>query len=294
MHPNVLLPALTSLLGFGFAGVLLVRSAGRRRPAYLVWGLGLAWYALAAGAEALGGAQGWTAALYRAWYITGAIGVAAYLGAGTLYVHREPAFGALTVVWLLAASVPALAGRHTTLGLLGLAAAGVVTAVLSWRPAWFAHAVFAVLVVASVFAANQVLNAAVDLSLLPTGPDQVVSGQAFDPDIRALTPPFNIGGAFVLLSGAVLSAWHFWRTRALPRRVASNVLIAVGAFVPSLASGLTRYGITSLFFVGELIGLVCILAGFLLSGSPARAEPLPPALGMRAGLGGEVPSNVEA
>ena len=124
------------------------------------------------------------------------------------------------------------------------------------------------LVVATVLAATQVLSAPVDRSLLPTSPDQVVSGQAFDAETRALTPPFNIAGALVLLSGAVLSALHFWRTRALPKRVASNVLIAVGAFVPSLASGLTRYGITSIFFVGELVGLVCILAGFLLSGSP--------------------------
>jgi hypothetical protein len=65
----------------------------------------------------------------------------------------------------------------------------------------------------------------------------------------------------------VSSALYFWRTRAQPGRVASNVLIAFGAFVPSLASGLTRFGITSLFFLGELLGLVCILAGFLLSGS---------------------------
>jgi hypothetical protein len=266
-HLNVFLPAVTSVLGLGFAGVLLLRFVGRRQPYYLVWGLGLVWYAVAAGTEALGGAQGWTEGLYRTWYITGAIGVAAFLGAGSLYLHRQPAFGALTVVWLLAACAPALAGRHTTIGLLGLASAGALTAVLTWRPAWFANAVFAVLVVASVVAASQVLNAAVDRSLLPISADQVVSGQAFDAETRALTPPFNIAGALVLLSGAGLSALHFWRTRALPRRVAANVFIAVGAFVPSLASGLTRYGITSIFFVGELVGLVCILVGFLLSGT---------------------------
>jgi hypothetical protein len=270
IEPNVLLPALTSLLGFAFAGVLVRRAIGRRQAYYVVWALGLVWYAVAAGAEALGGAEGWTATLYRTWYITGAIGVAAFLGAGTLFLHRDPGFGVLTVVCLLGASVPALAGRHTAVGLLGLASAGVVTAALFWRPALFARAVFAVLVVASVLAAGQVLTAAVDPSLLPASPDQVVSGQAFDADTRALTPPFNIAGALVLVSGAVLSAWRFWRTRALPRRVASNVLIAVGAFVPSLASGLTRYGVTSLFFVGELVGLACILAGFLLSSSPER------------------------
>src|SRR6202022_3889353 len=129
------------------------------------------WYAIAAGTEALGGAQGWNFALYRAWYITGAIGVAAFLGAGTLYLHREPAFGALTVICLLAGCASVLAGRHTTIGLLGLGAAGLVTAVLTWKPAWFAHAVFGLLVVASVLAAGQVLNAPIDSSLLPASPD---------------------------------------------------------------------------------------------------------------------------
>ena len=106
-----------------------------------------------------------------------------------------------------------------------------------------------------------------EASLLPTSPDQIVQGNAFDADTRALTPAFNIAGALVLILGAVLSALHFWRTRALPERVMSNVLIAVGAFIPSVASGLTRFGITSVFFVGELLGLAFILAGFLLSGS---------------------------
>jgi urea transporter len=144
--------------------------------------------------------------------------------------------------------------------------------VLTWRPAWFGHAVFGVLLCASLLAAISVMSSSVDLSLLPSNPDEVVSGQAFSADTRALTPPFNIAGAASLILGAVISALHFWRTRALPHRVASNVLIAVGAFVPSLSSGLTRFGITSIFFIGELVGLVCILAGFLLSGSTEAAS----------------------
>ncbi|MCA1647652.1 MAG: hypothetical protein LC797_20050, partial [Chloroflexi bacterium] len=133
-------------------------------------------------------------------------------------------------------------------------------------------AVLGVLLLASLLAAISVAAARVDLSVLPISPDQVVSGQAFDAETRALTPPFNIAGAAVLVLGAVDSALAFWRTRAAPDRVAANVLIAFGAFVPSLTSGLTRFGITSLFFVGELLGLVCILTGFLLSGRPAARE----------------------
>jgi hypothetical protein len=270
LHPNVLLPAITSLFGFGFAGLLLRRFAVRRQPYQFVWALGLVWYALAAGSEALGGAFGWTPALYRAWYLTGAIGVAAYLGAGTVYLHRETAFGSLVVVCLLVGSIPALAGRHVGVGLLGLATATLLTIVLTYRPRLFAHALFSLLLALTLLAAGKVLSAPLDLGLLPTTVDDVVNGQAFDAQTRALTPPFNITGAAILLLGAVLSGLHYWRSREYPNRVASNVLIALGAFVPSLTSGLTRFGVTSLFFVGELVGLVCILAGFLLSAAPTR------------------------
>ena len=249
-----------------FCGVLLSKFRQRRQPYYLVWTLGLLWYALATAAEATGGARGWTPVLFRLWYLTGAIGVAAYLGAGTLYLHRDPSFGSLTVVCMMGASVPALATNHLEIGLTGLGTAIALTAVLSTRPRWFAHATFAALVAASAIAVVKVFNAPIDAGLLPASADQVVSGQALDADTRALTPPFNISGALVLILGALVSALHFWRTRALPGRVSSNVLIAVGAFVPSVASGLTRFGVTSLFFLGELLGMTCILAGFLLSG----------------------------
>jgi hypothetical protein len=272
LQPNVLLPAFTSLLGLAFAGVLLARFFTRRQPYLLVWCIGLLWYALAAGTEALGGQLGWTAPLYRAWYITGAIGVAAYLGTGSLYLHRDSAFGSLAVVCVLAGSPPALATGHVVIGLLCLAAALLLTTILTWRPTWFAHTVVLLLVVATVLADYQILNAPIDLSLLPSSPDQVVSGQAFDAETRSLTPPFNISGALVLVLGAVMSAVYYRRTHAFPNRVKSNVLIAVGAFIPSLASGLTRFGITSLFFLGELLGLLCILAGFLLASVP---QPLP-------------------
>src|SRR5438105_6024056 len=109
LHPNVLLPTLTSLLAFGFTAVLAQRFASRHRPYYFVWSLGLLWYALAAGTEAIGGTLGWSPILYRIWYTTGAIGVAAYLGAGTLYLHRDPPFGSVTVVCVLGGGVPALA-----------------------------------------------------------------------------------------------------------------------------------------------------------------------------------------
>jgi hypothetical protein len=173
---------------------------------------------------------------------------------------------------VLGGSVPALATNHVVIGFLGLGAALLLTGVLSLKPSAFPYAALVILVLASAAAAYEIGVAPVEVSALPSGPDQIVAGGGFDADVRALTPPFNIAGALVLILGALLSALHFWRTRALPNRVVSNVLIAVGAFVPSIASGLTRFDITSAFFVGELVGLACILAGFLLSAS-SSARP---------------------
>jgi hypothetical protein len=266
VHPNILLTSLTALLALAFALLMARRFVLRRQPYYIVWCLGLVWYALATGSEAVGAANGWSPELYKLWYLSGAIGVAAYLGAGTLFLHRDAPFGSLAVLCVLGASVPALATNHLDIGFLGLGSAIVLGTVLTLRPAGFAEAATALLIFASVAATYRVLSAAtIDPSLLPSSPDQIVSGQALDPDTRALTPPFNIAGALILILGAVLSGVQILRSRTLSSRLTANVLIAVGALIPSVASGLTRFGVTSVFFVGELVGLALILAGFLLS-----------------------------
>lgn len=270
---NIVLPALTSLIGLAFVAILASRFARRRRAYYLLWSLGLLWYALAAGTEAVGGASGWTPALYKVWYATGAIGVAAYLGAGTLFLHRDPPFGSLSVVCILGGGVPALATNHLDIGFTALGAAIALSAVLTFKPAAFPQAVFAILVVTSLLAAARVSGAQVDISQLPTSSDQIVSGQAFDADIRTLPIPFNVAGTLILVLGAGGSAIQFWRTRTGPDRVASNVLIVLGALVVGEASGLTRFGITALFFVGQLVGMLCLLGGFLVSATPSFAAP---------------------
>src|SRR5260370_29286752 len=156
-----------------FAVVLLARFVKQRRLYYLVWTLGLLWYSLAAGSEAVGAIQGWTPGLYKLWYITGAIGVAAYLGAGTIYLHRDQPFGSLTVVCFLVGSIPALAGRHVAIGLVGLASATVLTMVLSLKPKWFPHAVFTILLVTSLLASLQIAQTQVHITQLPA-PQHVV------------------------------------------------------------------------------------------------------------------------
>jgi hypothetical protein len=54
-------------------------------------------------------------------------------------------------------------------------------------------------------------------------------------------------------------------TGRLHSRVPATLLIAVGGLIPAITSGLNRFGNTGAFFVGELLGVVFLFAGFLVS-----------------------------
>mgnify|MGYP003352025612 CR=1 FL=1 len=43
------------------------------------------------------------------------------------------------------------------------------------------------------------------------------------------------------------------------------ILLAVGGFIPSVTSGLNRFGFTQSFFLGEFLGVVFLFLGFLAS-----------------------------
>jgi hypothetical protein len=51
----------------------------------------------------------------------------------------------------------------------------------------------------------------------------------------------------------------------LNSRVPATMLIALGGLIPAITSGLNRFGDTSGFFVGELLGVVFLFGGFLVS-----------------------------
>jgi hypothetical protein len=51
----------------------------------------------------------------------------------------------------------------------------------------------------------------------------------------------------------------------LNSRVPATILIAIGGTIPAITSGLNRFGNTSGFFVGELLGVLFLFAGFLVS-----------------------------
>lgn len=142
-------------------------------------------------------------------------------------------------------------------------------------------------------------------------------GSAFPGYARVLTAPFNIAGALCLVFGAAFSAyvympkhkvlavgavrtpvlaqgWYFLAVvvnfvASLPAavaalfagrlnsRVPATILIALGGFIPGVTSGLNRFGITWSFFLGELLGVLLIFTGFLVSEEVFRNLRLPAA-----------------
>lgn len=152
-----------------------------------------------------------------------------------------------------------LIGAYFVAAYLGMGTTYLLT------PRWFAHIIVALLLVGSVYAAFLVFTASVDAALLPKA-GEVVTGKALPGYVRFPLPVvFNTFGAGALILGAIYSAWVFWRRRILPHRVISNVIIAVGAFIPSVTGLLNRLGLPELFFLGELVGVLVIFIGFLIS-----------------------------
>src|SRR5215211_3500188 len=107
MPLDVLLPTLTSILALIFSLALFDQWRERRGGFQLIWAIGMLFYGIASGCEALAGANGWNETLYRTWYLTGAVWTAGWLGLGTALLLARTRFG-----YALAASV-FLAGLFT-------------------------------------------------------------------------------------------------------------------------------------------------------------------------------------
>ena len=318
MDPNVILPFLSTVLSFGFAVLVGDQWLRRRQPYQLVWTLGLLWYGIGAGTELLGSAFGWNEALYRTWYLFGAFGVAAYLGLGTVFLLNRTRFGYVVAFSVFAGGLFSIlsavararegdpAATSTIVAVVGLATlAAVSLAVITRvRRPWMAPTTAVFLGLASVVVAVLTLTAPIAAPGFHIDATGVPTGEAFPSDLRILTPPFNIAGAFSLVFGAVYSAYIFMpkvrvlrvtggppvigalgraaavvvnffaslpaagralRAGQLNSRVPATILIAIGGFIPGWTSGLNRFGVTWAFFLGELLGVIFIFTGFLVS-----------------------------
>lgn len=316
------LPGLTAILALLFALALLDQWQERRQPFQLVWGIGMVFYGVAAGCEALAGAGGWNELLYRAWYLTGAVWTAGWLGLGTAFLLGRTRFGyAFALCLFLAGLFTFLTGRRAEYADAGIApllyfiGAGVIALACAVET-YFQNDRWPVIAAVGVVGATLlsiVLMATTRLDAPGYAVDPATHqpvATLFPPELRLLTPFLNITGAFALVLGAIFSVYVFMpKKRVLPysldpnqpgdsflfnlfiapvaiavnlvaslpgavgalvrgrlhSRVPATLLIAIGAFIPTVTDSLNRFGSTEYFQFGKFLGVVFLFAGFLVS-----------------------------
>jgi hypothetical protein len=290
----VWLPAITSIIALVFAVALLDQWRERRQTFQLVWAVGMLFYGIASGCEALGAAGGWNEVLYKTWYLTGATLTAGWLGLGTAFLLGRTRFGYTFALCLLLAGVFTLltqrkfdypgAGSAPILYLIAALVLAIAVAVETYfqNERWPRLAAGAV-VGASVVALGLMLTtpvAAPGFALdRATG---APTGELLPGTIRLLTPFLNITGGFALILGALFSAYVFMPKRrvlgysldpnAPGDQFLFNLLISPVAIVVNFVASLP--GAIRALFAGRLHSrvpatILIAIGGFLASGGDA-------------------------
>lgn len=103
---NTVLPFLSALVSFVFAGFVFRRWAYKRKGTHLLfWGTGMVFYGIGGFCEGYYGAFGWNALVFRLWYLFGAILVAAWLGQGTVFLLAKEKWARTTMIILVLGSL---------------------------------------------------------------------------------------------------------------------------------------------------------------------------------------------
>jgi hypothetical protein len=106
MELNTLLPLATFVVTLIFAVAVLRRYWLRRGTYLLLWGVGLLLYDIGSFCEFyLGATRSWNDLAFRAWYLCGALLVAAWLGQGTLQLLTPPRLARISLFALLVVSL---------------------------------------------------------------------------------------------------------------------------------------------------------------------------------------------
>jgi hypothetical protein len=242
---SVFLPALTSILALLLALALADQWRERRQPFQLVWAIGMTFFGIASGCEALAAASGWSEPLYRTWYLTGAVLTAGWLGLGTAVLLARTRFGYTFGILVVLAGLITIGtqarfkypdvGTAPILYLIGAGLFGLAIAVETYfqNERWPVIAALGV-GLASVIGLVLALTVPVaqPFSLDPTtgqpsadlfAPDGAVVGSNLPGTLRLLTPLLNFTGGLALALGALFSAYVFMpKRRVLPYSLDPN------------------------------------------------------------------------
>jgi hypothetical protein len=136
------------------------------------------------------------------------------------------------------------------------------------------HLVLLVVMVVSVYAGVEVWRAAVSVTALnealPLGKDIFGSTSS----AYRLAQLVAFPAYFLLLGGLVWSAWQARNRRELRGVMNGTLLIALGATVIAIGSGVgAGFHVVWLFFLSLAAGIVVMYGGFLAATRPVRAPP---------------------
>jgi hypothetical protein len=292
--PTPWLPGATSILALVFAVALFDQWRERRQGFQLIWAIGMAFFGIASGCEAIAAAGGWNEALYRTWYLTGAVWTAGWLGLGTAFLLGRTRFGYTFAACLLLAGVFTLltdrkfhyegSGSAPILYLIG----AIVLALAVGIETYFQNDRWPRLAAGAVVGASAlslVLMVTVALPAPGFALDPATgapTGELLPGTIRLLTPFLNITGGLALVFGALFSAYVFMpKRRILPYSLDPNqagdqflfnLLISPVAIVVNFVASVP--GAVRALFAGRLHSrvpatILIAIGGLLASGGDA-------------------------
>ncbi len=225
-HMNVVVAAVAALVAAWFAVRLYVAHRDRHRLHLLVWSVAMAMFATATAALAGGLQFGWSPAIFRLFYLLGAIVNIPLLAAGS-------------VALVLGES----AGRRFTAGVIGFTVAGalaVVTAPLAGSLAGV-----------EVPEGSELFDFTV-----------AVGGFSV-PGPRVFAVIAGAVGTTIVVVLAGLSAVRWWRAER--RRSVANLFIVGGMLGPALGGSLTALGEGGGLAMSLLVGAVLLYTGFVMA-----------------------------
>jgi hypothetical protein len=215
-----------------FAVAVFGRYRKRGGTHLLLWGTGLVFYGLGTFSEAVM-LFTFSPAILKAWYFSGAMMTAAWLGQGTVHLLVRKRGVARTMT------------------------AGLVVVSL---------AALGLLVVAPITQAAAYFDAGLPAS------EQYRDILVRNTPMTILTILLNVYGTVTLVGGALYSSYIFWRKRVLADRMVGNILIAAGALMPAMGGTFSRAGLPDWLYLSEFLGAILMFAGFMKATATQRVK----------------------
>lgn len=262
-----------------FALELLSQYLKHNRPYQLAWSVAMFMFAIASLAEAVGLALGWNSFFVKLWYLFGGALVVGYLALGTLYIQEPKVAARLLnigiIVTLLGPVLPmaifskeAVGAEKLTTVAVFLIASVIIILAARRQEAAAAKIWLQALLVASLGALYLTVKA-------PINSEQVfeLGWQAMTRSLmlKALVASLNTLGSFILIGGALYSAYVLFGKGIMAERALGTLLIGVGALVNALGGfihGYFQIGPQAILSIFLAVGIVIMYLGFVQASKP--------------------------